>query len=102
MSCSFTRKRKLSRGSGSKVRRAKGVGGMQPKSVTITGTGSVPGGIYRSVSIMGEAQLFGDIECESFKCTGNSHLKGSLTARKYRLQGEASVAGDLKAAELAS
>ncbi|WP_274648556.1 bactofilin [Paenibacillus humicola] len=75
---------------------------MQPKSVTITGTGSVSGGLYQRVNILGEAELFGDIQCESFKCTGNSHSKGSMTARKYRLQGEASISGDLKAVELTS
>jgi len=70
------------------------------KNVTITGAGSVAGGAYGSVRIMGEAGVQGDLQCESFKCMGNFHADGSLIARRFRMQGDGAIDGRLEASEL--
>ncbi|MCQ6562610.1 polymer-forming cytoskeletal protein [Paenibacillus mendelii] len=70
------------------------------RKVRITGSGQSSGGVYDSVHIMGEGQLFGETEADTFECMGNCVVKGNLKARNYRLQGEASIEGDMLANKL--
>jgi cytoskeletal protein CcmA (bactofilin family) len=64
------------------------------RNVKITGSGSVSGGDYKSIRITGEAEMGGDVNCQSLHCTGNVLVKGSLSADILRLTGEADIKGD--------
>ncbi|UVI31306.1 bactofilin [Paenibacillus spongiae] len=71
----------------------------KPK-VRITGSGQSSGGVFDSIHIMGEGQLYGATEAESFKCMGNCIVKGNLKTGEYRLQGEGIVEGDMQVKQL--
>ncbi|WP_248925812.1 polymer-forming cytoskeletal protein [Paenibacillus hamazuiensis] len=70
------------------------------RKMKITGVGSVSGGVFQQVAIMGEGHVLGSVECESFHCTGNCSVKGAVQAERYRLLGDASIDGDLQGGEL--
>jgi cytoskeletal protein CcmA (bactofilin family) len=70
------------------------------RKVSITGTGSTSGGVFHSVKIMGEGQVNGALESESFRCMGTCSVKGDLKTKRYRQVGENTIEGDLYSSEL--
>lgn len=76
--------------------------GQHPRDAGITGNGSLSGGDYGKIRIVGEAELTGDVRCASMRCTGNIMAAGGLSAGIFKLSGEAVVAGGLQAREAAA
>ncbi|WP_027094688.1 hypothetical protein [Cohnella thermotolerans] len=61
----------------------------------LIGTTQSNGGKFGRVKIVGENELAGRTECESFACTGTSRIKGDLEAGSVKLTGELRVEGRL-------
>lgn len=72
---------------------------MEKSNINIIGEGSSSGGDYGKVKVTGEAEFFGDIRCESFKCTGNAVLEGALAAGDIKITGTLTLKGNKEAAE---
>ncbi|QHW33106.1 cell shape determination protein CcmA [Paenibacillus rhizovicinus] len=65
------------------------------RNMKITGTGSTNGGSFHNVRVMGEAQILGPLESESFRSMGTLDVSGTLRAGNYRQVGEVVINGDL-------
>ena len=48
----------------------------------ISGSGRISAGEYENIRVSGAAQLGGPIRCQSFHCSGSSHVTGDLEAQK--------------------
>ncbi|HML05250.1 MAG TPA: polymer-forming cytoskeletal protein [Methanobacterium sp.] len=67
----------------------------------IYGSGSSSGGKYRNVSIMGEGIVTGDIDCIKFKINGEGTLDGNLKAADtVSIMGEGRLSGDVDCANI--
>ncbi|QHT62918.1 hypothetical protein GXP70_25140 [Paenibacillus lycopersici] len=65
------------------------------RNMKITGTGSTNGGSFENVRIMGEAEILGSLDSDSFRSMGTLNVTGTLEARHYRQVGETVIRGDL-------
>ncbi|MCG7408191.1 polymer-forming cytoskeletal protein [Paenibacillus sp. ACRRX] len=82
------------------------------QNMRIMGSSTASGGIYNKVSIMGDGEVTGDIDCHKFSCSGSAvifgntiaeemsvqgtlNAKGSLETRKISVQGEANAQGSV-------
>ncbi|OIK09337.1 polymer-forming cytoskeletal protein [Bacillus sp. MUM 13] len=66
-------------------------------NLTINGSGSYGGGLYRKVKVNGEASVTDHLECQAFKIMGRSKVEGNTKAETLSVYGEAELNGDLKA-----
>ena len=58
-------------------------------NLKIFGSGNSSGGKYNTVSIMGEGQINGDVDCIKFKIKGEGTVEGNLkVANKISIMGE--------------
>ncbi|MFB9328791.1 hypothetical protein ACFFSY_22880 [Paenibacillus aurantiacus] len=69
------------------------------KKLKIMGTGESLGGVFETVSIMGEGVAHGDVHAGGFKVMGACRVEGSADLREGRIQGELIVKGSLRAGE---
>ncbi|QAY65938.1 polymer-forming cytoskeletal protein [Paenibacillus protaetiae] len=53
------------------------------------------GGRFRHINILGEAEIMGDTECDSLKCTGTASFDGNLAAQQAKVTGEYRVRGSM-------
>ncbi|MBB6215377.1 cytoskeletal protein CcmA (bactofilin family) [Anaerosolibacter carboniphilus] len=70
------------------------------QNLNLTGNGTVAGGVYNNVKIIGEETIHGDVDCISLKLTGTCDIRGNVQARTAKLVGTAEIKGNLKAEEL--
>ncbi|MBD3921199.1 hypothetical protein H8B09_20695 [Paenibacillus sp. PR3] len=70
-------------------------------SAKVVGNGSIAGGSYDSVRIMGDSEVLGPIDCHTFSCMGNCRIKGHVHAdRKFKATGDVTVEGEWSGEEL--
>lgn len=68
------------------------------KDMKISGSSTMAGGEYDSVSISGSGAVDGNIKCTSFSASGSAHVRGSVEAAdSFRCSGSAHVDGDASA-----
>ncbi|SFJ45337.1 protein CcmA, bactofilin family [Paenibacillus sp. UNC496MF] len=70
------------------------------RNINITGNGTMHGGSFRHVRVMGEAKILGPTECESVHCMGTLDVTDTLAAGRYKQIGEVVVNGDLVGEQL--
>lgn len=61
----------------------------------IAGSTTVAGGVFDKVTIAGQAEINGDLDCLEFKVSGSSDIKGNLKAETIKISGRAAIAGNL-------
>ena len=67
----------------------------------INGQGTSSGGKYNTVSIMGEGEVDGDIDCVNTKIYGEGKLVGNLkTEKTANIKGHTSIRGNLEAEKI--
>jgi len=70
-------------------------------SAKVVGSGSISGGSYDSVRIMGDSEVLGPIDCHTFSCMGSCIIKGHAHVdRKFKATGDVTVEGDWSGEEL--
>lgn len=67
----------------------------------IHGQGSSSGGKYKTVSIMGEGRIDGDVDCKNIKVYGEGKIDGSVkAANTVSIKGQTTIKGDLEAEKI--
>ncbi|AJS59533.1 hypothetical protein [Paenibacillus sp. IHBB 10380] len=61
----------------------------------IIGTTTSVGGFYQNVSITGECQINGDVDCRRLSLTGEANVAGNLRVEDMKITGECMVNGSL-------
>jgi Integral membrane protein CcmA involved in cell shape determination len=74
------------------------LGNMMSGDLSISGSGTAPGGTYRTVSISGSGKVQGDISCESMEISGSGKILGNTDAKSLRINGSGVINGSIKAA----
>lgn len=70
------------------------------KSMRISGSGSVHGGVYDEVKISGSGRISGDVECTSLKVSGSAKIEGKVKTGECRISGSANIEGELIADDI--
>jgi len=65
-------------------------------NLRMIGTNATSGGFFRNVSVTGECQFTGDVDCQKLSLTGKMGLAGNLQADKFKITGECTVDGHIK------
>ena len=72
----------------------------QKMDMKISGSSTMPGGEYGSVSISGAGKVQGDLRCERMSCSGASHIDGSVECSgKVSVRGATKILGSLTCGE---
>ena len=72
----------------------------QKTDMKISGSSTMPGGEYGSVSISGAGKVQGDLRCERMSCSGASHVDGSVECSgKVSVSGATKILGSLTCGE---
>ncbi|EFM10373.1 conserved hypothetical protein [Paenibacillus curdlanolyticus YK9] len=71
-----------------------------PSNMSVTGSGSIASGAYNKVKIIGECEVLGALDCETFTCMGTCIVLGPVRAGYFKLQGEVTVNDDWSGGEL--
>lgn len=67
----------------------------------VSGSGSIPGGVYDNVRVSGSGNCHGDIKCKSFRGSGSTHCVGSLECEQdFHVSGSGHIEGNVKANEI--
>lgn len=69
-------------------------------TLKMVGTSSSNGGVFGKVSITGECEIRGDLDCELLSCTGEVAVDGGLTAGTVKLTGVCETKGNLSAGDI--
>jgi cytoskeletal protein CcmA (bactofilin family) len=59
--------------------------------VSISGAGTLAGGVYERISISGSADITGDIEADSISISGSCDINGKIKADKLEISGAADM-----------
>lgn len=70
--------------------------GMARGDVRVSGAGTVPTGVYDTVSVSGSATLHGAIECTALKVSGAAEGEGTLHADSVTVHGSLGYRGDVE------
>ncbi|GAX89414.1 polymer-forming cytoskeletal protein [Effusibacillus lacus] len=70
------------------------------RNLKIYGTGTAAGGVYEKVSVNGEAEIAGDLDCTHLKINGNCTFHGNVKAKLFRIAGNADVDGSISGDEI--
>ncbi|MCM3701105.1 hypothetical protein [Paenibacillus macerans] len=76
------------------------VTGERRSDLKLVGNGESNGGSFNKVSIMGEGEIHGDVDCLTLKCTGSLELEGSLRAETAKATGNVTVKGAMEGRDL--
>ena len=68
----------------------------------IAGCGTVTGGTFNRVTIAGQGDVDGDLDCVELKIVGSANLRGHLVANTIKINGVAAMERDVKAGEVRS
>ncbi len=63
----------------------------------ISGYGSVPGGKFKSVKILGRGKITGDLDCEDFVISGSGDVIGALSCKQMFVNGSGDMTGEVTA-----
>jgi cytoskeletal protein CcmA (bactofilin family) len=66
----------------------------------ISGYGSVPGGKYKSVKIIGRGKITGDVECTDFVINGSGEVIGKMTCKQMHVNGSGQMEGEVSTSVL--
>lgn len=66
---------------------------MKEIDLKISGSSSVMGGEYNTVSISGAGKINGNLKCDSFSCSGSGKVLGDLEAESIRSSGSTKIEG---------
>ncbi len=66
----------------------------------ISGYGSVPGGKFKSVRILGRGKITGNLDCEDFVISGSGDVIGALSCKQIIVNGSGDLTGAVTADEL--
>lgn len=66
----------------------------------ISGYGSVPGGKFKSVKILGRGKITGDLDCDDFVINGSGDVIGALTCKQVVVNGSGDLTGAVTTDEL--
>lgn len=69
---------------------------MKEIDLKISGSSSVMGGEYNTVSISGAGKINGNLKCDSFACSGSGKLLGDLEAESVRSSGSTKIEGSVQ------
>ncbi|GMK40039.1 hypothetical protein PCCS19_30940 [Paenibacillus sp. CCS19] len=70
-------------------------------SAKVMGNGSIAGGSYDSVRIMGDSEVLGPIDCDTFSCIGNCKVRGNIhTQKMFKATGDIAVEGECSGEQL--
>ena len=69
---------------------------MKEMDLRISGSSSVMGGEYNTVSISGAGKINGNLKCDSFACSGAGKLLGDLEAESVRCSGSSKIEGSVQ------
>jgi cytoskeletal protein CcmA (bactofilin family) len=72
----------------------------EKSNVSISGAGTVGGGVYNKVSISGAGKVNGDLEAEQVKISGAGKINGNVKAKTFSASGSFKVEADVDASEL--
>jgi cytoskeletal protein CcmA (bactofilin family) len=70
------------------------------RDLKISGTASSNGGVFRNVSIQGEGDVAGNVECGRLKVMGNLNIHGELKAKDIRIMGNLELDGNCHCEEM--
>jgi len=70
------------------------------QNLKISGAGSADGGRYNEVKISGAGDIKGDIECNYFKGSGASNVRGNVKAKIIELSGASDIKGNVECEEM--
>lgn len=62
--------------------------------IKISGSGTVTGGIYNSISISGSGTVTGDIDAKSIRVSGSGTFEGNVKAIEMKTSGSSHISGD--------
>lgn len=66
--------------------------------LSISGSGTVSGGTYRTVTISGSGKVQGDISCGSMEISGSGKIFGNVDAKSLRISGSGVIHGSTNTA----
>ena len=66
-------------------------------NMKISGSGSIPAGEYKDVSISGNGKLYGSVKCENFYSSGSSHGENIECSERFAVSGSSSFSGTVSA-----
>ncbi len=70
------------------------------QDLKIAGSTTVAGGTFNQVTVSGQAEINGDLNCADFRISGSSEVQGSLKTKTLRVSGHAAIGGNLRADEV--
>ncbi|WP_028543787.1 polymer-forming cytoskeletal protein [Paenibacillus taiwanensis] len=70
------------------------------QNMRIMGSSTASGGTYNKVSIMGDGEVTGDINCHKFSCSGTAVVLGHTIADETSVQGTLRAEGNLETRKL--
>ncbi|MEK4513032.1 hypothetical protein [Paenibacillus sp. FSL K6-2524] len=73
---------------------------LKHSDLKIVGDSGSNGGVFNKVNIVGNAEINGDIDCQTFKCTGTAEIGGSLTSNVFKTTGDVITKGSLRGGEV--
>ncbi|GGH33197.1 hypothetical protein [Paenibacillus segetis] len=73
---------------------------MNRSNLKIVGDSGSNGGFFDKVSIVGDAEINGDVDCRTFKCTGTVKIDGSLKSDQLKATGDVTTSGSLQGGEM--
>lgn len=69
---------------------------MKEIDLKISGSSSVMGGEYNTVSISGAGKINGNLKCDSFACSGSGKVLGDLETESVRSSGSTKIEGSVQ------
>lgn len=66
-------------------------------NVTISGSGSIPAGEYKDVSVSGSGRLYGLVKCDNFYTSGSACGESIECAECFEISGSTSFSGEISA-----
>lgn len=66
---------------------------MERRDLVIAGTGHASGGLYHTVKLSGNGKLYGDIDCMEMRVQGNATVEGNVKANVVHIAGKGYVMG---------
>jgi cytoskeletal protein CcmA (bactofilin family) len=75
------------------------VGTSERPNLKVFGSGNPPGGHYHKVKMMGDGDIFGDLECDKLRVLGTNHVDGNVKAGRLLIMGTSGIHGDLESNE---
>lgn len=70
------------------------------QDLSIAGSASAPGGIYKDARISGAGKITGDVDCVRLEVSGAATISGNVKAQSARIMGAGKIEGNLESDEI--